>query len=360
MSMEINKDSLPASDMILIVDDDEFNRAVLENIFSAYYSTDEAEDGDEGLEKILADPNKYCAILLDVMMPRMNGIEVVRHLNENGLLEKIPVFLITAEANNDTLHEAYRLGVMDVILKPVTPYIVLRRINSVVELFRARKQLGARVEQQDIELIERAQKIIELNKGMIEALSTAVEFRDGESGEHVRRIHDITKFFLENTKLGAGLSSEEIDNIALASIMHDIGKIAIPDHILQKPGRLTPEEFEIMKTHTTQGANLLEKIPQLRNTDVYEYAYDIARHHHERWNGRGYPDGLKGDEISLWAQIVSLADVYDALSCKRVYKDAFPREKVLQMIRDGECGAFNPKLLECFFEVEETLSGFYR
>lgn len=360
MSMEINKDSLPVSDMILIVDDDEFNRAVLENIFSAYYSTDEAEDGDEGLEKILADPNKYCAILLDVMMPRMNGIEVVRHLNENGLLEKIPVFLITAEANNDTLHEAYRLGVMDVILKPVTPYIVLRRINSVVELFRARKQLGARVEQQDIELIERAQKIIELNKGMIEALSTAVEFRDGESGEHVRRIHDITKFFLENTKLGAGLSSEEIDNIALASIMHDIGKIAIPDHILQKPGRLTPEEFEIMKTHTTQGANLLEKIPQLRNTDVYEYAYDIARHHHERWNGRGYPDGLKGDEISLWAQIVSLADVYDALSCKRVYKDAFPREKVLQMIRDGECGAFNPKLLECFFEVEETLSEFYR
>ena len=360
MSMEITKDSFPVSDMILIVDDDEFNRAVLENIFSAYYSTDEAEDGDEGLEKILADPNKYCAILLDVMMPKMNGIEVVRHLNENGLLEKIPVFLITAEAKNDTLLEAYRLGVMDVILKPVTPYIVLRRINSVVELFRARKQLGARVEQQDLELIERAQKIIELNKGMIEALSTAVEFRDGESGEHVRRIHDITKFFLENTELGAGLSSEDIDNIALASIMHDIGKIAIPDHILQKPGRLTPEEFEIMKTHTTQGANLLEKIPQLRNTDVYEYAYDIARHHHERWNGRGYPDGLEGDEISLWAQIVSLADVYDALSCKRVYKDAFPREKVLQMIRDGECGAFNPKLLECFFEVEETLSEFYR
>ena len=359
MPMEVNKDDILVSDMILIVDDDEINRAVLANIFDEYYSTDEAEDGKEGLDKILADPEKYCAILLDVMMPRMNGIEVVRKLEENGLIDKIPVFLITAEANNETLLEAYRLGVMDVILKPVTPYIVLRRINSVVELFRARKRLGNRVEQQALELIEKAQKIIELNKGMIEALSTAVEFRDGESGEHVRRIHDITKFLLENTELGDGLSEDDIDNIALASIMHDVGKIAIPDHILTKPGRLTPDEYEIMKTHTVQGGNLLEKIPQLQDTGLYEYAHDIARHHHERWDGRGYPDGLRGDEISIWSQIVSIADVYDALSCKRVYKDAFPRKKVIQMIRDGECGIFNPKLLECFFKVEETLSGFY-
>lgn len=359
MPMEVNKDDILVSDMILIVDDDELNRAVLANIFDEYYSTDEAEDGKEGLDKILADPEKYCAILLDVMMPRMNGIEVVRKLEENGLIDKIPVFLITAEANNETLLEAYRLGVMDVILKPVTPYIVLRRINSVVELFRARKRLGNRVEQQDIELIEKAHKILELTQGMIEALSTAVEFRDGESGEHVRRIHDITKFLLENTELGDGLSEDDIDNIALASIMHDVGKIAIPDHILTKPGRLDRDEYEIMKTHTIQGSSLLEKIPQLKDSGLYEYAYDIARHHHERWDGRGYPDGLKGDEISLWAQIVSIADVYDALSCKRVYKDAFPRDKVIQMIRDGECGVFNPKLLECFFKVEDALSKFY-
>ena len=360
MPLEVNKDDIRVSDMILIVDDDEMNRALLANIFDKYYLTEEAEDGDVGLDMILADPEKYCAILLDCMMPRMGGIEVLRRLDEHGLIDKIPVFLITAEANSETLLEAYRLGVMDVILKPVTPYIVLRRINSVVELFRARKRLGNRVEQQDMELIEKAQKIIELNKGMIEALSTAIEFRDGESGEHVRRIHDITKFLLENTELGEGLSSDDIDNIALASIMHDVGKIAIPDHILNKPGRLDHDEFEIMKTHTTQGSNLLEKIPQLHDSGVYEYAHDIARHHHEKWDGRGYPDGLKGDEISLWAQIVSIADVYDALSCKRVYKDALPREKVIQMIRGGECGMFNPKLLECFFKVEETLSKFYR
>ncbi len=357
--MDILRDDAAISDMILIVDDDDINRGILDNIFSQYYSIDEAENGRTGLEKILKDPDRYCAVLLDIMMPEMNGIEVLKRLRDEELTEKIPIFLITAEANNETLHEAYRLGVMDVILKPVTPYIVLRRINSIVELFRARKRLGNRVERQNEKLIESAKKIIELNKGMIEALSTAIEFRNGESGEHVRRIHDITEFLLKETELGAGMTSEEIANIALASIMHDVGKIAIPDNILGKPGRLTKEEFEIMKTHTTQGGLLLEKIPQLRDSGVYSYAYDIARHHHERWDGRGYPDGLKGDEISLWAQIVSIADVYDALSCKRVYKDAFPREKVLQMIKDGECGVFNPKLLDCFFRAEETLCKLY-
>lgn len=359
MSMEVNKDDNMVSDMILIVDDDEINRGIIDNIFSPYYSTDEAADGLEGLSKILADPDKYCAILLDVMMPKMNGLEVLRKLSDEELTSRIPVFLITAEVNSESLHEAYHLGVMDVILKPVTPYIVLRRINSIVELFRARKRLGNRVERQNIKLLENAKKIIELNQGMIEALSTAIEFRNGESGEHVRRIRDITQYLLEHTELGEGLTAEQINNIALASVMHDVGKIAIPDNILGKPGRLTPEEFEIMKTHTVQGGLLLEKIPQLRDNGVYEYAFDIARHHHERWDGRGYPDGLKGDEISLWAQIVSIADVYDALSCKRCYKDAFPREKVLRMIRDGECGTFNPKLLKCFFEAEETLCKLY-
>lgn len=360
MPIEVNKEDKLVSDMILIVDDDEINRGILDNIFSPYYSTDEAENGKDGLEKILADPTKYCAVLLDVVMPVMTGVEVLRKLSEEDLLSKIPVFLITAEANSETIHEAYHLGVMDVILKPVTPYIVLRRINSIVELFRARKRLDNRVEQQNLKLLENAEKIIALNQGMIEALSTAIEFRNGESGEHVIRIRDITKFLLTNTELGEGLSEVEIHNIALASIMHDVGKIAIPDSILGKPGRLTKEEYDVMKTHTTQGGALLNRIPQLKESGVYQYAYDIARHHHERWDGRGYPDGLKGDEITMWAQIVSIADVYDALSCKRVYKDAFPREKVLSMIRDGECGVFNPKLLECFFKVEETLSKMYR
>ena len=347
-------------DTILVIDDDEINRGILDNLFSAFYRVEEAENGRIGLEKIRTDPEGYCAVLLDVVMPEMDGLEVLRALQAAELLEKIPVFLITAEASDATMKEAYRLGVMDVISKPVVPYVVLRRVNSVVELFRARKRLGNVVERQQSELLVQAQKIIDLNQGMIESLAAAIEFRNGESGQHVRRIHDITKSLLSDTDLGAGLSKEQIQQIAQASIMHDVGKIAIPDAILNKPGRLTLEEFEIMKTHTTQGGFLLEKIPQLRENGVYHYAYDIARHHHERWDGRGYPDGLKGDEISLGAQIVSLADVYDALSCKRVYKDAFPRERVLQLIRDGECGVFNPELLDRFFSVEEELQRMYQ
>ena len=347
-------------DTILVIDDDEINRGILDNLFSAFYRVEEAENGRIGLERLLAEPEGYCAVLLDVVMPEMDGLEVLRNLREAELLEKIPVFLITAEASDATMKEAYRLGVMDVISKPVVPYMVLRRVNSIVELFRARKRLGNVVERQQSELLVQAQKIIDLNQGMIESLAAAIEFRNGESGQHVRRIHDITMSLLTDTDLGAGLSREEIQQIAQASIMHDVGKIAIPDAILNKPGRLTPEEFEIMKTHTTQGSVLLEKIPQLRENGAYQYACDIARHHHERWDGRGYPDGLKGEEISLGAQIVSLADVYDALSCKRVYKDAFPRERVLQMIRDGECGVFNPELLDRFFAVEEKLQRMYQ
>lgn len=309
---------------------------------------------------MLANPEKFCAVLLDVMMPEMNGIETLRRLKAAELLDKVPVFLITAETSDDIMREAYQLGVMDVIGKPVVSYVVLRRVISVVELFRARRRLSSQVMKQQERLLQQAERINSLNQGMIESLATAIEFRSEESGGHVRRIHDITRFLLEHTELGAGLDKETIEQIAVAAIMHDVGKIAIPDSILNKPGRLTKEEFEIMKTHTVQGALLLEKIPQLKENGAYYYAKDIARSHHERWDGSGYPDGLKGDEIPLWAQIVSLADVYDALSCKRVYKDAFPREKVLQMIRDGECGVFNPRLLECFFAVEEELAKLYQ
>ena len=350
--------SAPGS--LLIVDDDAINRAILENLFAPFYPIEEAEDGDEGLARILARPERFCAVLLDVVMPRMSGLEVLERLRESALTEKLPVFLITAEASDENMRRAYDLGVMDVISKPVVPYIVLKRVQSVIELFQARKRLRRTVKSQQTELLAQAEKIIRLNQGMIEALSTAIEFRSEESGDHVRRIHDITWNLLTYTPLGDGLDDEAIHQIALASIMHDVGKIAIPDAILNKPGKLTAEEYAIMKTHTTQGALLLERIPQLRETGLYAYAADIARHHHERWDGRGYPDGLRGDEISVWAQAESLADVYDALINKRVYKAAFSRERALEMIRNGDCGVFGPRLLDCFFAVEERLFSLYR
>lgn len=347
------------AEAVLVVDDNEINRAVLENIFAPRYTVIEAENGKEAWDMLMTHQDEICAVLLDVIMPVMDGIEVLEKMSILGMTEQIPVFLITAEAAGDTLKKAYELGVMDVVAKPVVPYVVERRIGSVIELFRARRRLSAIVEEQQNEIVAQQEHIIRLNIGMIEALSTAIEFRSGESGEHVRRIHDITEHLLRNTELGEGLSDQEIMDIALASIMHDVGKIAIPDAILNKPGRLTPEEFEIMKTHTTQGGELLKKIPQMRDHEAFRYAYDIAVHHHERYDGRGYPDGLKGDEISLWAQIVSLADVYDALTSKRIYKDAFQVDEAIQMMKDGKCGVFNPGLLEIFLREEPRIRTFY-
>ncbi len=359
--MELNL--IPASgadyNTLLIVDDDAINRAILRKIFCQNYEVREAGNGREGLDALLRPDNHICAVLLDVMMPEMNGIEVLRRLGPLGLLERIPVFLITAEGGADIIREAYELGVMDVIRKPVISYVVLRRVESVIELFRARRHLSRVVERQKIKLLEQAQRIIDLNQGMIEALATAIEFRNEESGGHVQRIQKITRFMLENTCFGDGLEEEEIENIALAAVMHDVGKITIPDAILTKPGRFTTEEYEIMKTHTTKGVTILESITQLRDSAIYDYACDIALHHHERWDGRGYPEGLKGNQISPWAQVVSLADVYDALSCKRVYKAAYSRETVLQMIQTGQCGLFNPALLDSFFTVEDQLCQMY-
>lgn len=343
------------ADSILIVDDDPVNRMILRKLFSSYYTVIEAEDGYAGMEQILHGDNRLCAILLDVMMPGMNGIEVLKKLKELGLLDKIPVFIITSDNNAGVMKTAYELGVMDVIRKPVIPYMVVRRVQSVVELFEARRHLNSVLEDQNIALLEQAEKIICLNQGMIEALATIIEFRNEESGGHVQRISMITKILFENTVFGQGMKKKEIDNIALAAVLHDVGKIAIPDAVLTKPGKLTEQEYTIMQSHATRGVDILENIPQMRDSEIYDYACDIARHHHERWDGGGYPDRLKGNQISPWAQVVSLADVYDALICKRVYKPPFPREKVLEMIKTGQCGIFNPQLLENFLLVEGTI-----
>ncbi len=345
--------------MILIIDDDYFNREILSNIFSQYHNIIQAENGIIGLEKIEQYKDELSAIFLDVIMPDLDGIEVLKVLNKKGVHKIIPIFLITAYADSQVLETAFSLGVMDVISKPVIPLVTLKRVESVVELYNTRKNLKHTVLVQLREISDKAEKIAELNRGMLEALSTAIEFRSSESGEHVRRIHDITKYLLLNTPLGNGIEQEEIENIALASVMHDVGKIAIPDAILNKPGKLTSDEFEVMKSHSAQGAKLLKNIPQLHDNGAYKYACDIAKHHHERWDGRGYPDGLKGDEITIWSQIVSLADVYDALISKRVYKDAFSFEKAMDMICNGECGVFNPEMLKYFVEVEPEIRNFY-
>lgn len=344
---------------LLIVDDEEINRAILANIFEEEYNIIEEKDGIAGLRSIQRYSKSLSAVLLDVIMPHMNGIEVLRQLKQQGITEKIPVFLITADADSNTMREAYELGVMDVIYKPVISYMVRRRVNSVVELFQARRRLGAEVERQRDQLLLQAQQLVEMSVGMVESLSTAIEFRSDESGAHVRRIHDITCYLLRNTPLGEGIPEDQIQWIGMGAITHDVGKISIPDAVLNKKGRLTPEEFELMKTHTVKGAELLSKIPQMREHEAYHYAYDIALHHHERWDGGGYPDGLVGNQTAIWTQIVSLADVYDALVSKRCYKDAFSTQVAMDMILTGQCGVFNPRLLECFCEAEPMIHKLY-
>ncbi len=344
---------------ILIIDDDFINREVLKNIFAAEYCFEEAENGLLGLQKIEECRDRLCAVLADVNMPQMNGIELVRELDRRGIPASIPIFLITSNEEGEVAREAYEHGVMDVITKPVTPFIILRRVKSVIELFQAREALNAKVLGQEKQLQENAYTIDALHRNTIEALASAIEFRDVESGEHTSRIYSITKHLLLNTAMGEGLDPGDIENMAVGSIMHDIGKIAISDIILNKPGKLTRREFELMKQHTVKGARLMEHLSSLQSHPSYVYATDIARHHHERWDGSGYPDGLRGDEITVWSQVTSIADVYDALVSPRVYKRAFTADEAVAMIKNGECGAFNPKLIACFLQVEPEIRTWY-
>lgn len=335
---------------ILIVDDMEINREILAEIFKSDYEIVEACDGVEAVE-ILNREDDIVAVLLDIIMPKLDGLGVLREMNRTKKISYIPAFLITAEADTNMLSEGYELGAIDVITKPFMSHFLKCRVNNVVELYEHRNHLEHVVEKQ-------VERFKQMNQSLVEALASIIEFRDGESGEHVRRIYRVTKILMteaSNTYQEYRLSEEEIEKIARSAILHDIGKIAIPDMILNKPGRLTKEEFEIMKQHTVKGCEILQTLPDIMDNEIYRYSYDICRHHHERWDGKGYPDGLPGDEISIWAQVVAVADVYDALTSVRVYKDAYSKETACKMIVNGECGTFNPKLLKVFEHVVDQL-----
>ncbi len=344
---------------ILFIDDDYMNREIQKQIFSAQYDFIEASNGLEGLKKLEEHKDSICAILLDVSMPIMDGMEFLRIIHSRGITKVVPVFMITVSTEFEIIQEGYELGVMDVITKPATPFVILRRVQNIIELFRARETLSNTVIGQAQKIQENADNMDSLHRNTIEALASAIEFRDVESGEHTNRIYNLTKYILLKTDFGKGLTEDEVEDMAVAAIMHDVGKIAISDIILNKPGKLTADEFEIMKTHAAKGELLIEQIARIQSHNSYKYARDIARHHHERWDGKGYPDGLKGDEISVCAQVVSIADVYDALLSPRVYKKAYEPDKALRMILDGECGTFNPKLIESFVQVEPEIRKWY-
>lgn len=340
---------------ILIVDDEEVNRAILKEIFKDEFEILEAENGKQAVSII--DKNRdLVLILLDIIMPKMDGFDVLEHMQNWDLLSRIPVILITSQATDASEDRAYSYGVADVMHKPFYPHIVQRRSHNIIQLYQSRQDMERRLKEQEEEIKAGERKIQENNEFMIDALSSVVEFRSLETGGHIKRVKYFTRVLLKNLVKyfpKYGLTQQQVDEITRASALHDIGKIAIPDSILLKPGKLSPAEREIMKTHTTIGCEILKNFQQDHTGTFYQYCYDICRYHHERWDGKGYPDHLVGDQIPLSAQIVAIADVYDALISERVYKAAYVNTEAHEMIMRGECGQFAPDVLECFDLAEE-------
>ena len=336
---------------ILIVDDSELNRTILADILGDEYNFIEAENGARAIE-LLRTHTDIDLILLDMVMPEMNGFDVLTAMNNNRQIEDIPVVMISAENGIEHIERAYDLGVTDYISRPFDRMVVHRRVVNALILAAKQKRLMRLAAEQ----IYEKEKISDL---MINIFSHIVEFRNGESGPHVLHIRTITEVLLSRLVQKTdrySLTQEDIQLISSASALHDIGKVSIPDEIINKPGKLTKEEFEIMKSHTTVGADILHDLPFSNEEPLLKTAYEIARWHHERYDGRGYPDGLQGEQIPIEAQVVGLADVYERLVSRPVDGRARTHSEVVQMICTGVCGAFNPLLLDCLQDMEVEIA----
>lgn len=364
-NMVVTEDNLVANDikkgmlcdrekirqLILIVDDSELNRTLLSEMLKDDFRILEASNGRECLDALEQYGMGISLVLLDINMPVMDGFEVLVQMNRNHWIEDIPVVMISSDDTESNIKRAYDMGVSDYIRRPFDAQVVFRRVVNTIKLYAKQRRLITLVTDQ----IDEKEKN---NQIMIRILSQIVEFRNGESGLHVEHINILTGLLLERLVQKTDhydLTWSDQYRITLASALHDIGKIGIDDKILNKPGRLTKEEFEIMKSHTLIGASILENLGLYQEEPLIKTAYQICRWHHERYDGKGYPDGLRGDEIPISAQVVSVADVYDALVNERVYKKAITHEKAIEMILNGECGVFNPILLECLVDIKDKI-----
>ena len=344
-------EALKVKQQILIVDDSEMNREILTEMLQDDFRILEAENGEEALKMLKQYGTGISLMLLDIVMPVMNGFEVLAAMAREHWMDDIPVIMISSEGSEDYIRRAYEMGIADYIRRPFDAKIVYQRVFNTIKLYAKQRRLISLVADQ---IYEKEKN----NRMMVGILSQIVEFRNGESGPHVLHIQTLTRLLLERLvqKTGQyGLSWSEQYMISMASALHDIGKIGIDEKILNKPGKLTKEEIDIMKTHTLIGATMLENLKMYQGEILLEVAYQICRWHHERYDGKGYPDGLVGEEIPISAQVVSLADAYDALISDRVYKKAYSHEQAVKMILNGECGAFNPVLLECLTDIQDHL-----
>ncbi|MCR5291009.1 MAG: response regulator [Treponema sp.] len=347
---------------LLIIDDVEMNRAILREAFTSRFDILEAENGYQGLDSIAKNSSQLAAIFLDIIMPELDGFGVLQELENKELLRQIPVFLITTEATDYVVTKAYDYGIVDVIQKPFNLQIIKRRVMNIIELYNTRNQLETMFKKQMNLLTSQDAIEHKREQAIIAQLCEAIETRSISSAAHIQRVKIITEFLLREIARnhpGYSLSDSKIEMIVQASVLHDIGKVTIPDRILNKPivdGHLTPEEFEVMKTHTIAGCKILDSIQEFKGTAFYKYAYDICRSHHEKFDGTGYPDGLKGNEIPIVAQVVAIADMYDALISEKAYKPAYSKNQAEKMIKEAGSTAFSPDLLKCFTTILPQLN----
>lgn len=337
--------------LVLVVDDSDMNRFLLLQILLDDYNVIEACDGVEATQIIQDHFKELSIVLLDIVMPRMDGFGVLEFMNANDLIQDLPVIMISSMDEDSAIRRCYELGISDYVRRPFSADVVGKRVYNIVRLYQRQRNLQREIREQ-VEEREKNSRVV------TSIISHVVENRNGESGPHVIHVEQITEIILNRlTELTDmyKLSKEDKKQISLASALHDIGKIGIDEKILNKPGKLTEEEYEIMKTHTTIGAIMIHQVKMEEDDTLIQFAYEICRWHHEKWDGRGYPDGLKRNYIPISAQVVSIADVYDALVSERVYKKAYSHEKAIEMIINGECGEFNPLLIQCLKDCSDRI-----
>ena len=347
---------------ILIVDDKKNNRDMLAKILKDEYEIMEAKNGTEAWEYILKERRSLAAVLLALTIPEMDGYQIMEKMNQNKLMESIPVIIISETGQPETEGKCLESGAVDFIVKPFHSLIIKRRIQNIVNSNIYKKTLEEKVENQMITLRKQykviqvqADKMQKKNDEIINIVGNVAEYRSLESGSHIRRVKQYTRIlgeYVMNNYPEYGLTKETLDIIVSASTLHDIGKVAIPDSILLNPGRLSDDEFNYLRSHTIRGYELLDDFKHVWSEEYIKIGKEICRSHHERYDGKGYPDGLVGDEIPIAAQLVSIVDVYDAMTNERFYKGALAIERVFYMITNGECGVFSPKLLEAFRKVK--------
>ena len=325
---------------ILVVDDTPENIDVLRAILGERYKVKAAIDGEKALKICAKSPPDL--ILLDVMMPRMDGYEVCQRLKGDEATASIPVIFVTAKNEIEDEMRGFLIGAVDYITKPVSPPLVLARVKTHLALYDQNRELEYKVLERTAEIQALNQEIVDTQKEVVYTMGAIGETRSKETGNHVKRVAEYSRIFA----LHYGLSEEEADLIKMASPMHDIGKVGIPDNILNKPGRLTPEEFTVMQTHAELGYEMLRHSERA----VLKAAATLAYEHHEKWNGKGYPRGLRGEEIHVYGRITAIADVFDALGSDRCYKKAWPDEKIFQLLKEERGEHFDPEMVDIFFD----------